>query len=164
LLNLPRSRIYGAEVELVARPVSSLALSASLGLLSTHIREGMVQGQNVRGNDLPNAPQVTLSYAADWTAIDGPSGIVRLRIDGSVVGSQHFDILNTPSLRQGSYHLLGARAGWRSPGDKFGIAIWGRNLTNAYYFTSRVAVSSFGFNYNHIGAPRTFGVTVDTRF
>ena len=69
-----------------------------------------------------------------------------------------------PELRQHSYNTIGARLGVRSTNDQFGIALWGKNLTDEYYFTSRVAVTSFGFNYNHVGAPRTYGVTIDAKF
>jgi iron complex outermembrane receptor protein len=54
--------------------------------------------------------------------------------------------------------------GFRTADDRFGIAIWGKNLTDHYYYTSRIAIGSVGFNYNHVGTPRTYGVTLDAKF
>lgn len=43
--------------------------------------------------------------------------------------------------------------------------MWGKNLTDKFYFTSRVdLLAGFGFDYNHIGNPRTYGVTVGAKF
>lgn len=164
LLNLPRSRIFGAEVELVARPISGLSVSASLGLLDTKIIEGVVQGRSVAGNRLSNAPALNLSGAVDWDVLRSDAGTLSLHIDASYVSRQEFDALNTPSLSQGGYGLLGARIAFRTADDRFGIALWGKNLTDHYYHTSRIAIGSVGFNYTHVGTPRTYGVTLDAKF
>ena len=164
LLNLPRSRILGGEIELTARPIQALTVNAGLGWLDSQIKEGIVQGVSVSGNQLPNAPRVSLSYGADWTIKESDWGKLSLNVNGSLVGAQYFDTQNNPELRQNSYNTIGARLGVRSTNDQFGIAFWGKNLTDEYYFTSRVAVTSFGFNYNHVGAPRTYGVTIDAKF
>ena len=164
LLNLPRSRILGGEIELTARPIQALTVNAGVGWLDSQIQEGIVQGVSVSGNQLPNAPRVSLSYGADWTIKESDWGKLSLNVNGSLVGAQYFDTQNNPELRQNSYNTIGARLGVRSTNDQFGIALWGKNLTDEYYFTSRVAVTSFGFNYNHVGAPRTYGVTIDAKF
>jgi len=164
LLNLPRSRIFGAELELVAKPARTLSVSASLGLLDSKIIEGVVQGQPVAGNRLANAPAVSLSGAIDWDVLSSDAGTLSLRIDGNYVSRQEYDALNSASLTQGGYGLLGARIAFRTADDRFGIAVWGKNLTDRYYYTSRIAISSIGFNYNHVGTPRTYGLTLDAKF
>ncbi|MBO9695165.1 MAG: TonB-dependent receptor [Sphingopyxis sp.] len=164
LLNLPRSRIFGAEVELVAKPSRSLSVSASLGLLDSKIIEGVVQGQSVAGNRLANAPALSLSGAIDWDALSNDAGTLSLHVDSNYVSRQEYDALNSPALSQGGYGLLGARVAFRTADDRLGIALWGKNLTDHYYFTSRIAIGSIGFNYNHVGAPRTYGVTLDAKF
>ena len=164
LLNLPRSRLFGAEVELVAKPTRLLSVSAALGLLDSKIMEGVVQGQSVAGNRLANAPAVSLSGAIDWEALNSDVGVLTVHLDGNYVSRQEYDALNTASLTQGGYGLLGARIGFRTTDDRFGIAVWGKNLADRYYYTSRISISTIGFNYNHVGAPRTYGVTLDTKF
>ncbi|MFA7588467.1 MAG: hypothetical protein WCY11_20155, partial [Novosphingobium sp.] len=49
--------------------------------------------------------------------------------------------------------------------DRFGVALWVKNLTNTYYRTNRVDVlEGFGYVYTHVNEPRTYGVTLDAKF
>ena len=98
LLNLPRSRIFGAEVELVAKPSRSLSVSASLGLLDSKIIEGVVQGQSVAGNRLANAPALNLSGAIDWDVLSNDAGTLSLHVDSNYVSRQEYDALNSAAL------------------------------------------------------------------
>lgn len=164
LLNLPRSRILGAELELAARPVRAVTLTLGLGLLNSRIEEGVVQGVSVRGNRLANAPEVSLSYGIDWDVIEGPWGRVSTYLGGAYVSSQEYDTLNNPELHQGGYNVIGGQIAFRTPDDRIGLTAWGKNLTDETYFTSRIAISAFGFNYNHLGPPRAYGVALDYRF
>ena len=162
LVNLDRSRIYGAELEIDARPLPTLSLNAGLGLLHARATRGVISGLDVRGHHLSNAPALTANAAIDWTAWEAGSARLTLRADASYVSSQYFEIVNIPRLRQGGYALLGAgidyvRGDWT-------VSLWGRNLTDQTYFTSRIDLSGFGFDYNHVGTPRTWGASVKRAF
>ena len=159
LVNLDRSRIMGAEVELTVRATDAIDFHAGLGLLDTKIEKGTLSGADVKGNKLSNAPSVTLSTGLDITAFDNDAGKLSLHPDLSYVSSQYFEVFNIPRLKQRGYALVGGHIDFeRGP---WTASIWGKNLTNKFYFTSRVdLISGFGFDYNHVGAPRTFGVTV----
>ncbi|MFA7588465.1 MAG: TonB-dependent receptor, partial [Novosphingobium sp.] len=162
--NLPKTRIYGAELEVTARPVDNLRLTAGLGLLHTRVRKGMLQGENLKGKRLPTAPPVSLSAAADWTVPLGDAGSLLVHVDGSHAASQHSYLLNQPFLRRRALTLLNSRVGYRTPDEKTEIAVWMKNITNEYYFNSRLDASGLGFIYNHIGDPRTYGVTLTRNF
>ena len=165
LLNLPRSRIFGAEAELVARATDQLTLRASMGLLDSEIKQGSVSGNNVAGNKLANAPSLSFNLGFDATVMDGNSGKLSFHGDLSYAGAQFFEVLNIARLEQGAYALLGGHIDWESPDGRWNASVWGKNLTNKFYFTSRVdLLAGFGFDYTHISAPRTFGVTVGTKF
>lgn len=70
-----------------------------------------------------------------------------------------------PRLRQSSYALVGGHIDWESASGRFSASIWGKNLADKFYFTSRVdLLAGFGFDYNHIGNPRMYGVTVGAKF
>lgn len=162
LVNLDRSRIYGAELELDARPLPNVSLNAGLGLLHARATRGVISGLDVRGHRLSNAPALTANAAIDWTAWEAGNARLTLRADASYVSSQYFEIVNIPRLRQGGYALLGAgidyvRGDWT-------VSLWGRNLTDKIYFTSRIDLSGFGFDYNHVGTPRTWGASVKRAF
>lgn len=165
LLNIPSSRIMGGEAELTARASDALTIRAGLGLLDTKIEKGIVSGNNVAGNRLSNAPSVTFSGGFDATAMDNDSGKLSLHGDLSYSASQYFEVLNVSRLKQKGYALLSGHIDWESANGRFNASIWGKNLTNKFYHTSRVdLLAGFGFDYNHIGTPRTYGVTLGVKY
>ena len=86
LLNIPKSRLYGAEAELTYRPSDAFTLHAGLGLLSTRIKNGIVSGVNVAGNRLSNAPSVTFNASFDWTVVEGGFGAFSTRARSARTG------------------------------------------------------------------------------
>jgi iron complex outermembrane receptor protein len=165
LLNIPRSRIQGGEAELTVRVGDMVTLRGGLGLLSTKIKRGTVSGVDVSGNRLSNAPKLTFTGGFDATVIDGGSGKVSLHGDLNYSSNQYFEVLNVPRLRQKSYALLSGHIDWESADGRWTASVWGKNLANKFYFTSRVdLLAGFGFDYNHVGTPRTYGVTVGAKF
>ena len=165
LLNIPRSRIFGGEAELTVRPSEMVTLRGSLGILDAKIQRGVVSGGNVAGNDLTNAPSLTASAGIDVTFHDGDAGKFSGTADIAYTSSQFFDVVNTPRLEQDGYALLSGFLRWESANGRFNASIWGKNLTNQFYFTSRVdLLAGFGFDYNHLATPRTYGITIGTTF
>ena len=165
LLNIPKSRIWGGEAELTARTSDRLTLRGSFGFLNAKIQQGLVSGANVAGNKLTNAPSVTASAGFDATLYDGSAGKLSASGDLAYTSSQFFDVVNTSRLRQSGYALLSGHIDWSSANERVNVSIWGKNLTNKLYFTSRVdLLAGFGFDYNHLAAPRTYGITVGTKF
>jgi iron complex outermembrane recepter protein len=165
LLNIPKSRIYGAEADLSVRASDRIAFRAGVGLLSTKIISGMVSGNNVAGNHLSNAPSLSGNVGMDLTVIDGDAGKLSLHPELSYQTSQYFEVINIPRLKQSGYALLSGHIDWESSNGRWNASVWGKNLTNELYFTSRVdLLAGFGFDYNHIGSPRTYGVSVGVKF
>jgi iron complex outermembrane receptor protein len=164
LLNLPKSKVYGAEMEFTARLRQDLTLSGGLGLLKSEIDKGTVNGLDVHGHELANAPALSLSLAGDWRAIDAPWGLVKVHLDGMATSKQYFDVLNNAPQSQPAYALLNARLSYTFPDRPIEIAVWVKNLTDQFYYTSRISVAGFGFNYQHLGEPRTFGATASYKF
>lgn len=165
LLNVPKSRIRGGEAELTAIASDRITFRGSLGVLDTKIVRGSISGTDIAGNELLNAPALTFGAGADLVVMDSSSGKLSLHGDVAYSGSQYFEIFNTPRLKQKSYALLSGHIDWESADGRLSASIWGKNLTNKFYFTSRVdLLGAFGFDYNHIGAPRTYGVTAGYKF
>ena len=165
LVNIPRSQIYGGEAELTARATDGLTIRAGLGMLHTEIREGIVSGNDVKGNRLSNAPKLTFTGGFDATAMDNDAGKIMLSADLSYQSSQYFEVLNISRLKQKSYAMLSGHLDWQSADGRWNASIWGKNLTDKFYFTSRIdLLAGFGFDYNHVGTPRTYGVTVGVKY
>ena len=165
LLNIPKSRIYGGEADLSVRASDQLSFRAGLGLLATRIITGTLSGTDISGNRLSNAPSLSFNVGADFTVIDSGIGKLSLHPDLSYQSSQFFEVLNIPRLRQTSYALVGGHIDYESANGRWSGSIWGKNLANKHYFTSRVdLLAGFGFDYNHVGTPRTYGMSVGYKF
>lgn len=165
LLNIPKSRIYGAEADLTIRASDGFTLRAGLGLLSTKILSGTVSGNNVVGNKLSNSPGLSMNMGLDITLFKGAMGKLSLHPEMSYQTSQYFEVINVPRLQQDGYALLGGHIDWESDDGKWNASIWAKNLTDKQYMTSRVdLLAGFGFDYNHVGAPRSYGISVGMKF
>lgn len=165
VVNLPKSRVKGAEFDLAIRPAPSLTLTSSLGLLDAKITRATVQGIDVSGNRSTNAPRITLSGGLDWDIPVGTLGTLEVHGDTTYTSRQYFDVLNNPNAVQDSYVVMNGRLRLALAGARYGIAIWAKNLNNAHYRTSMVdATAGYGFTYAHVNAPRTFGASVDANF
>jgi iron complex outermembrane receptor protein len=78
---------------------------------------------------------------------------------------QYFDLENRPTASQGGYGLLNARLGWKTASGNAGVDLWIRNIANTFYTTDKIdLLSGFGFIYNRVGDPRTFGATLAISF
>ncbi|CAH0354276.1 TonB-dependent receptor [Sphingobium sp. CECT 9361] len=160
--NLEKSRVYGAELELTVRANDMVDLHAGLGLLSTRIKKGTLSGVDLKGNNLSNAPSTNMSAGLDFKAFDDGSSRLSFHPGISYVSSQYFEVLNISRLKQSGYALIDGHIDFeRGP---FTASIWGKNLTNKFYATARIDVSGFGFDYNHLGTPRTYGVSMNYKF
>ncbi|OYW50006.1 MAG: TonB-dependent receptor [Novosphingobium sp. 28-62-57] len=165
LLNIPKSRIFGGEAELTIRASDRFTIHSGLGLLSTKIQRGTVSGNNVAGNKLSNAPSLTFNTTVDLTLFDSDMGKLSIHPDIAYQSSQFFEVLNVPRLEQPAYAIVGGHIDWESADGRFNASVWGKNLTDKFYFTSRVdLLAGFGFDYNHIGNPRMYGVSVGVKF
>lgn len=66
-------------------------------------------------------------------------------------------------LGEGDYWLLNARLSYAE--GPWTVAIWGKNLTDKWYFPNAINVEgSYGSDYRIRAAPRTFGVEVGMKF
>ena len=167
LVNLDRSHIYGAEGQVSLRINDMLSLHSNVGWLSAKVDSGVVDGLDVSGNALINAPHFSFDGGIDWTLVEGNFGTISAHPSLSHVSSQFFDIHNKSFLTQNGYELFDGHIDWVSPDKAWTFTVWGKNIANRFYFTSRYDLetgSAFNFIYNHIGAPRTFGFTLSRKF
>ena len=163
LINIPKSRISGAELEMVSRPVRSLRLNLGVGALNTKIQKGAISGTSIVDHRLPNAPNLSVTAGIDWDIVDRDIGKVTAGLNISATSKQYFELINEDRIAQGEYALLNGRLAYRTRNDHFGVALWGRNLRNKYYYRSAIDISGVGFDYFHLGEPRTYGVSFDAR-
>jgi iron complex outermembrane receptor protein len=164
LINLGKSKIDGGEIEIVTRPVRPLTLRASAGFLHSDVQDGTLATGSVDGQELPYAPHVSGTLAADWEAWQFGVARINLHVDMNYNSKQFLALPNEGAISQGGYSLLNGRLSLLSSDDRWDIGIWGRNIANKFYLTNAVDVQGFGFDYRHVGTPRMFGGDVHYHF
>jgi iron complex outermembrane receptor protein len=165
--NVDKATVKGLDIQAVWLPTEGLSLSAGLGVLDTELGSFLTAGPTgvvtvLKGNKLPNAPDVTANLQAryewpvmgDWTA--------------TIQGGAHYsdkvfkEALNTPYLSADDYWLFDARASLASASG-WEVAVWAKNLGDKAY-VAQVTDNGIGMGYRVFNAPRTYGVTLTKHF
>jgi iron complex outermembrane receptor protein len=162
LYNAPKSTVWGAELETVARLAEPLTVTVAIGYLDATYDEITLGGQDLSGNRLTLAPKTTFSAGVDWTLFEGGFGSVDLHTDSRYQSSVFFDAFN--QLEQDGYWVHDARLTYRTPNRQLAVAAWGKNLADEEYRTQRYDLSAFNFLYAQRGRPREYGLELSYSF
>ncbi len=184
LFNAAKARVYGIEADATLRPADGFDLRA--GVAWTHARFRSFPGApafyprttytngtpcpdlncgnaqvnyDASGNRMLRAPDLTVSLAANY----------RLQLaNGGEIGfglrpywSSKVNYSFQERISQPSYFTLDADVSW-SPDDKLRLSVWGRNLTDAKYATSRSESSAR--DAIAWAQPVTYGVSASYKF
>ncbi len=170
LANARNAHMMGADLQVEAKPIENLSLSAQLGLLQAKVDSSeqinVDQFGNpvtVHGHQLPLAPHVTLSTLASYR-VPFQDGNLELQFSANYKSHQFFDIANSPYLTEDGYWLENARIGYSFDNDKWEVAGFIRNLSGQHYFLDIFDLSFVGFYQGIMGQPRTIGAEVNYRF
>jgi iron complex outermembrane receptor protein len=185
LTNAGKLITKGAEVEAMLRPVDGLNLSANLAFTDTEVRGltvscysgqtaalGCQTGnrQDVTGEALPNAPKWAYSLNANYGADIGNSLRGSVNLSYTYRSKILFGYRN-PETAQPGYGLLNGRLSLETQDGRFGISVFGKNLTNKHFASfigpDLLDTSAVGAGYTQLLTPdafRTFGVEGRVRF
>lgn len=165
LVNIDESEISGLELELTTRPHDALLLRAGLGLLDAEVKTGVLSNQDLAGNALPQSPEVNFNVAIDWDAYQSDAGTVTVHLDGTYTDKQFFEVANVGHTEADGYWVANAMLTFESSNADWAVSLWVKNLIEEEYQTSILDLQGFfGFNYTHVGAPRTYGAELTLRF
>ena len=165
LVNIDESEIAGLELELVSRPLESLMVRGGLGYIDSEVTEGSLGGVDLKGNQLPQAPELNFNLSVDWEALNTDLGILTLHVDTSFTDTQYFDVFNVDRIENDSYWLTNAQVTFEQADSAWAVSIWGKNLADEEYRTSIIDLQTFfGYDYTHVGVRRTYGADVTFRF
>jgi outer membrane receptor protein involved in Fe transport len=166
----------GAEVSADwATPLSGLSLSSGLVYAFTNITEFGESADLFAPNQATNLDRLNnrLSFAPLWSGVSGATYTVPLGASLQLhanINEKYSSSYNTgsdldPRKLQGAYGLLNARLGIGSTDEKWALEIWGNNIADKLFY--QVAFDA-PFQYHQIdaflGDPRTFGVTLRSKF
>ncbi len=190
-LRAANGRVFGMEAELAAQVADPLRIDASFGYLNTKYKGNAIDPAdpssltlNINGNRFPNAPKITFSAGFDLTAFETDRSKLIIRGDTQYMGKYFFDpfgsygqdpcnaprtgtlvLQATPEIACGNpgYWLFNARATYTLD-EKYSFSIWGKNITNKFYYVYGLNLNAFYQDYFARGAPRTYGVEFTARF
>jgi outer membrane receptor protein involved in Fe transport len=183
-VNVPKSRVIGFEEELTIKPTQGLTLNLNATYLRSRIQEYtgfnvVGQTQSFSGDPLPFTPKWNYGLNADYR-FKGPNDstpFVGVSVDGhssadAALGGSRVVVPTGPNTRNipgltnpfvlTSYTTLDARLGYEGADGKWKVTLWGKNLTNKYYWNNVVIANDAIFRL--AGMPATYGVTFSERF
>jgi outer membrane receptor protein involved in Fe transport len=175
LVQVPKSRLWGVEASLLARPVDGLTISLGGTYIDTEVKEfvgynAFAQLSNFSGQSFPYAPKVTLTGDAEYKAPvsqnakaffgvsmthNSKSTTALANTDTAFVAADHrFDMR--------SYTLVDLRAGVEFNDGDVRVGGYVRNVGNVYYWTN--TQDTLASIVRYAGMPRTYGVQVSYRY
>jgi iron complex outermembrane recepter protein len=184
LINVPKSTEDGVEFNAILRPLTGLSLAAGVTYLDARVTGKFdtydpFTGQlaNFDGYAFPSTPKWvgSLSSRYEWSITGDLTGSIGadyryqtssesafVSRDDYAPGAQYFPGYSAGSLEIPSYGLLDLRAGIGSADGRWNVQLFGKNVTNKYYWTQAVHVYDTTVRYP--GLPATYGITVAFRF
>ena len=181
--NIRKSRIYGADIDLSARPIENGTLTVGLSLLNTKIIDSgftqlavlqpngvflLLPDPSLKGYDLPFSPKVSLNLGYEHRIPLANGGAIVASAATHHESSKYLDYTHSAIFpgRHPAFWKTDLSLTYRAPDDRWTLSIWGRNLEdNATYsaFTpSRLGNGAYSNVY--IDAPRTYGARVGFNF
>lgn len=168
LLNVPESRVQGAELQVAWSPISGLDVNANASYVKTEITDDFngfdANGspQNFIGQEFPNSPEWQLSadVAYAWPVSEGLNAFVGA--NASYRSSTNSELGEIPDLVVDDYTLVNLRGGVEAADGTWRISAWAKNIGDTYYYTA--ATRSIDVFNRMTGMPRTYGVTFTRRF
>ncbi|MCC6480871.1 MAG: TonB-dependent receptor, partial [Sphingomonadaceae bacterium] len=178
------STVKGFEAELMAAPTDGLLLRASVGYTNSKYDKDVLDptGTTVKiQKTVPyfRSPKWSYTLGANYTIPVMANDELSFDINWGWKDTQASTAIPTNSIIMPSYGLLNGRIQYKAKAG-WSLAVFGNNLTNAYYYTSafdpggptsqaspgtNVAHDAvFGFAMLDIGRPREFGVELSYKF
>lgn len=179
LVNIPKSSIKGAEIEIVAAPIDGLVLKLSSTYVDSEVEDfytfnnaltgqeenginGVRQQGDFSGSELPFTPKVQLVADAEyrWPVGEGLEAFV----GGNVLhNSEANSTFGDPEeTRITDFTTLDLRAGIADADGRWTASLWGRNVTDEYYWTNQFITQDVQVRY--AAKPVTYGVSFGYKF
>ncbi|WP_218647409.1 TonB-dependent receptor [Sphingobium lactosutens] len=179
LVNVPKSRVQGAELQLDLAPTDGLRVSIGATYLDTKIKGSFVNYDSY-GNQLdfggsafPYTPkfQIVTDAQYDWALSDDIEAFVGANLNfqsdtkavlGNARATPSADLTAQGGLTIEDYTLIDLRAGLSFDDKRYKISAFVRNLGNIYYWSNATRITDTTVRF--AGRPRTFGATLSARF
>jgi outer membrane receptor protein involved in Fe transport len=168
LVNVPKSQIDGAELQLDWEPVDGLTLSAGGSYIASEILDHFTNFDpngvltDFNGEAFPNTPrwQFVADARYQWNIATGWDAFLGAGL--SYQSKTNGQLGDLPLLHIDAHALVDLRAGIQSDDGVWSATIWGHNVGDVYYWTA--VNRNLDTTVRFAGMPATYGVTVGYRF
>jgi iron complex outermembrane receptor protein len=168
LLNIPRSRVVGTELQMTWLPIRGLHLTAGGTYIDSRIgnfvnSDELGNTTNLTGESFPLTPKVQLDGDAEYEF--GLAADLNGFVGGHTTyqSATNAGLGDLPIFAINAYALVDARVGVRSASGKWSVAAYVDNLTNRYYWTY-TSFSGADAISRYAGRPETAGVRFSYRY
>ncbi len=149
--NAGESEIQGFELETSFVPTDAWMLQATVGYIDAEYSKldptVIANGGIDTGSSLAQTPEWSTNLGVAYTTELGDWGTLTPRVDWSYKSESYNDAINTPQLRQGSYHLLNASVSFLSADEAWEVVLSGRNLHSELYLMTGNSALATGASY-----------------
>jgi iron complex outermembrane receptor protein len=167
-VNAGKAEVRGFELEVSAQIGERLSLDGQAAWTNFRYTDlglaaGLPGGPTL-DTDPVYTPRVRYNLWVDYSVPLAHSGSLSLR-GGYLWQDKLFtDAANSPLLEVSSYGLLSARLTWSSPEERWSVAAFGTNLTDASYYYGKMFISGNGQVKGIPGRPREWGLNLRRTF
>ncbi|WP_169335529.1 TonB-dependent receptor [Dasania marina] len=165
LTNSGNAKIKGFEADVNWLVSDGWEIIGGIGVLSTELQDYQgFGGTDASGNNLANAPELTLNATIKRTwHLD--SGKIAANVSANYQDKVYFDVFNDELLSEDSYTLYNARIAYSSSEHNYTVGLWGKNITDEEYTGMGFHFRGFpGNSFLNAGMQRTYGVSFDYNF
>ncbi|MBN9478823.1 MAG: TonB-dependent receptor [Bordetella sp.] len=157
ITNAGSAEAKGFEVEFNARPANWLDVWGSYSNLSAKYTD-LVDNNGVdrAGYRMSYAPASSYNVGAEgrWDVTGGFEAYARAEYRWQ--DTFYYDVDNSRANTQEAYGLLSASIGVRTGDNRWGVELWGKNLTDELYTIN--SIPFLGDRFVLYGAPKTYGL------
>ena len=161
IFNAARATVKGAETELAYEVLPGLNVTANYAYLHSRYDSFVVGSVNNTGHPLASSPPNKYSLAVDLERPVGNLGIILASASYSYTDNYFTGATADPRLRVHAYALANGSVGYETPGGRYKVTAWVKNIGNVNYV---LTPSIQGVLADYFGAPRTFGITLWARY
>ncbi|MEZ6002279.1 TonB-dependent receptor [Hyphomonas sp.] len=167
ILNVPKSNIKGAEADIEWQATPELYFRFGGSWLESNVKEFMgLDGvgvlQNFKDHSLPQTPTWQLNGMTEYRRpiLNGLYG--RIGADFAYSSDYQASVDTSPLFYVDDYFVWNAHMGFGAENDSWEVLLWGRNMSDTYYYTSSNIADDYWFRTPGMG--RTWGVQLNVKY
>ena len=167
ITNAAKARIKGVDLDVSVAPVNALELrlaaeylDAKFDQFDTYDPDNVAGGlQDLSGYTLPRAPKFSYTASGNYSLPIFNDNKLDAYLEYARTDQIYFSQFNQKYIEQEAVGLLNARLTASRGDGKYSISLWGRNLTNEFWYQHVIRNTSFAGAIGSPAQPRTYGLT-----